>query len=329
MKILAKRLAVTVLALTVALLLASCGKRNSAPAEENPVHAGEETEASRQQESGGHEAAAESTVIDPAEAAANGIETAKVAAGTLAQELEVQGGLGAIDGSVAQVTARYPGRIQALRANVGDTVRAGQPLAAIDSNLSLSTYAVSAPISGVVLSRQAQRGGGAAEGQVLFEIGDYRKVWADLNLFGEQIRQVSSGAPVTLIRLYDGATAQTTIERVLPGTFAASQSAIARATLDNADGQWRPGMAVTARIVTARREAARVLPLAALQTMDGHEAVFVRSGDIYTARAVRTGARDATHVEILEGVETGEDVVVAQSYLVKADIEKSGASHEH
>ena len=88
-------------------------------------------------------------------------------------------------------------------------------------------------------------------------------------------------------------------------------------------------VAVTARITIDRRDAALVLPLAALQTMDGHEAVFVRNGDTYTARAVKTGARDATHVEVLEGVKAGEEVVVAQSYLVKADIEKSGASHEH
>lgn len=321
MKILAKSLSATTLALTISLLLASCGKQDPAPAVE---------EKAASAEGGEHEEeAAESTVIDKAEADANGIKTASATAGTIAQELEVQGLLGAIDGSVAQVTARYPGRIQSLRANVGDRVKAGQSLAAIESNLSLSTYSVSAPLSGVVLSRQAQVGGGAAEGQPLFEIADLSKVWADLSLFGEQIRQVPAGAPVTLTHLYDGSAAQATIERVLPGTFAASQSAIARITLDNADGQWRPGMAVTARITTARRDAALVLPLAALQTMDGRDAVFVRSGNTYTARAVKTGARDATHVEVLEGVKAGEEVVVAQSYLVKADIEKSGASHEH
>lgn len=329
MKISAKSLLVAVLALTISPLLAGCGKSGTAPAAEGKgAPADEQAEGSREA-GGGHEEAAESTVIDKAEAEANGIAAAPAGPGTIAQELQVQGLLTTIDGRVAQVTARYPGRIRALRASVGDRVKAGQPLAAIDSNLSLSTYWVAAPLSGVVLSRQAQVGGGAAEGQPLFEIADLSRVWADLNLFGEQIRQVPAGASVTLTRLYDGNTVETTVERVLPGAFAASQSAIARAILDNADGQWRPGMAVTARITTARRDAALVLPLAALQTMDGRDAVFVRSGDTYTARAVKTGARDATRVEILEGMKAGEDVVVAQSYLVKADIEKSGASHEH
>jgi len=63
--------------------------------------------------------------------------------------------------------------------------------------------------------------------------------------------------------------------------------------------------------------------------MDGKDVVFVRSGDTYTARPVRLGARDAGKVEVLEGLTPGEQVVVEQSYVVKADIGKAGASHEH
>lgn len=85
----------------------------------------------------------------------------------------------------------------------------------------------------------------------------------------------------------------TTLERVLPGTATASQSTVARATLRNDDGLWRPGAAVKARIVVATRPAAQVVPLSALQTMDGKDVVFVRTGETYTARPVRLGARDA------------------------------------
>jgi len=79
----------------------------------------------------------------------------------------------------------------------------------------------------------------------------------------------------------------------------------------------------------ATRPAAHVVPLSALQTLEGKDVVFVRSGDTYTARPVRLGARDAGKVEVLEGLTPGEQVVVEQSYVVKADIGKAGASHEH
>ncbi|MNN69727.1 Nickel and cobalt resistance protein CnrB [compost metagenome] len=104
---------------------------------------------------------------------------------------------------------------------------------------------------------------------------------------------------------------------------------MARATVRNEDGLWRPGAAVTARIVVAMQPAEKVVPLSALQTMEGREVVFVRDGETYTARPVTLGARDASKVEVKAGLEVGEQVVVEQSYVVKADIGKAGASHEH
>ncbi|WP_455549674.1 fatty acid desaturase, partial [Dryocola clanedunensis] len=97
-------------------------------------------------------------------------------------------------------------------------------------------------------------------------------------------------------RMTDGVSQATTLERVLPGTATASQSTVARATLRNDDGQWRPGAAVKARIVVATTPAAQVVPLSALQTMDGKDVVFVREGETYTARAVTLGARDARYI---------------------------------
>ncbi|MFI8720010.1 efflux RND transporter periplasmic adaptor subunit [Stenotrophomonas sp. NPDC077464] len=308
------------------LALAGCAKEApTAPASPDDGH-GEpgHTEAGED-----HDDASDSTTIPAAMAEQSGIRVAPVAAGTIADEHDVQGLLTPVDGRVAQVMARFPGPIRSLRANVGDTIKAGQVLASIESNLSLTTYTVSAPISGVVLARQAQVGGVAGEGTPLFEIGDLSTLWVDLHIFGNDTQHITAGVPVTVSRMTDGVTQATTLERVLPGTATASQSTVARATLRNDDGLWRPGAAVKARIVVATRPAAQVVPLSALQTMEGKDVVFVRTGETYTARAVRLGARDANQVEVLEGLTLGDEVVTEQSYVVKADIGKAGASHEH
>ena len=269
------------------------------------------------------------TKIAAKAAQAAGIQVAPAGPGEIADEHEVQGLLTPIDGRIAQVTARFPGPVRSVRAGVGDQVRAGQALATVESNLSLTTYTVTAPIGGVVLARQAQVGGVAGEGTPLFEIGDLSTLWVDLHIFGNDTQHITAGVPVTVSRMTDGVSQATTLERVLPGTATASQSTVARATLRNDDGQWRPGAAVKARIVVATTPAAQVVPLSALQTMDGKDVVFVRQGDTYAARAVTLGARDAGRVEVLSGLTVGEDVVVEQSYVVKADIGKAGASHEH
>ena len=270
------------------------------------------------------------TVIPAAIAARSGLRVVPAVAGVIADEHEVQGLITPVEGRVARVTARYPGPVRALRANVGDRVRAGQALATIHSNLSLTSYSVDAPIAGIVLARNASVGELAGEGAPLFEIADLSTVWVDLHVFGADAAHLAPGHAVTVSRMGDEKRAiRTTIDRILPGTATASQSTIARASLPNPDGLWRPGSAVQARVTVDETPVALAVPLAALQRMDDADVVFVREGERYLPRKVKPGRRDARNVEIVSGLRAGERVVVEQSFLVKADIEKAGASHGH
>lgn len=316
------------LALGACALLSACGRSAEPPA---IVSQASSTQAHAEDGAHADEAGqADATIIPPRIATDSGIRVAPAAAGTIADEHEVQGLLTPVDGRIAQAVARFPGPVRSLRANVGDPVLAGQALASIESNLSLTTYSVHAPISGVITARNAQVGGAVGEGAPLFEIADLSTLWVDLHIFGRDTQHITAGVPVTVTRMTDGVSQTTTLERVLPGTATASQSTVARAVLHNRDGLWRPGAAVKARIVVASTLAALVVPLAALQTMEGREVVFVRTGqDTYTAHAVELGARDAAQVEVLSGIAVGDAVVIAQSYVVKADIGKGSAEHEH
>ena len=215
------------------------------------------------------------------------------------------------------------------RLTIGWAPGAGQMLATIESNLSLSTYSVAAPISGVVVERSASVGGLAGEGAPLFEVADLSTLWVDLHIFGRDAGHIEAGVPVTVSRLSDGVSEQTTLERLLPGTATASQSTIARASIRNADGRWRPGSAVKARITVDRAAVDLVVPVTALQTAEDQDVVYVQQCDVYRTRPVKLGRRDAERVEVLEGLKAGERVVVAQSFLIKADIEKSTVEEEH
>lgn len=313
-------------ALTLSVLLGACG--GAKPAGE-PGHEDESQAEAGGHEEEGHEEAMDRTTIAAKVAQDAGIRVAPAAAGVIADEHEVQGLLTPVEGRVAKVMARFPGPIRTLRANVGDRVWAGQPLATIESNLSLTTYTVPAPISGVVLARNASIGTVAGEGAALYEIADLSELWVDLHIFGADAQHITAGVPVLVTRMSDGVTAETTLERVLPGTATASQSTVARATIRNLDGLWRPGSAVKARVTVDHQPVNLVVPLGALQTAGEDDVVYVRRGDTYVTRPVRGGRRDAQRVEIVSGLKAGEQVVVEQSFLVKADIEKSTAEHEH
>lgn len=257
-----------------------------------------------------------------------GIRTAKVAAGVIREEHEVQGLLTPVEGKHARIVARFPGPVRKVNVSIGDRVSAGQVLAVIESNISLSNYNVTAPFSGTVLARNVAAGDLASD-QALFEIADLNKLWVDLHLFGADAQNIRAGLPVQVTRLSDNATISTQLERVLPGTATASQSTVARAILDNADGQWRPGAAVRASVTVTEKPVAMSVPLAALQKFRDWDVVFIRAGDYFEIRPLSLGLRDAKNIEVLDGLKLGDNIVIEQSYLVKADIEKSGASHDH
>lgn len=324
----------------LALTLSACGGSAEAPAADagkaDAAHADEASDEHRHGEGeAGHgdkgeaEEEAESTAIPAAIAQRSGIVVAAAGPGTIADEHEVQGLVTPLEGRIANITARYPGPVRSLRANVGDRVKAGQTLATVDSNLSLTTYAIASPITGVVLARNASVGEVAVEGTTLFEVADLSTLWVDLHVFGADASHLRPGVPVSVMRMGEEQGVETTLDRILPGTATASQSTVARASIANADGLWRPGSAVRARVTVEQQPVSLAVPLTALQRMDERDVVFVREGERYIAKPVRIGRRDARRMEVLSGLRAGEQVVVEQSFLIKADIEKSGASHEH
>ena len=300
------------------LVLSACGG-----AGDESAKFAEEAEEQEEEEAG----PSDRTSIEGEVAEESGIRTAPIAAGVIRDEREVQGVLTPIEGRYARIVARFPGPVRSVTVGVGDAVSAGQVLAVIESNESLSDYTVTAPLAGTVLARNVTVGDLAGE-TPLFEVADLSRLWAELHLFGGDVESLDAGMPIAIARLSDGASVDTVVDRILPSTAAASQTAIARATVTNGDGRWRPGSAVRALITVSERQAALVAPLTALQSMQGSEVVFVREGEEYFVRPVTLGERDGRSVEILDGVVMGEEIVVEQSYLIKANIEKSMVEEE-
>ena len=303
-----------VVVLSLGLWLTACSSSTTEPPKLDEAHASE----------GGAEEgkSPNRTTIKAAVAEESGIRTAKIGPGTIRDEHDVQGLLTPVEGRFARVVARFPGPVRMVHVAVGDRVAAGQTLAIIESNASLSSYAVTAPFAGTVLARNVTVGDLAGV-QPLFEIADLSKLWVDLHLFGADAEHIRAGLPVDVERLSDGARLSTVIDRILPGTATASQSTVARATVQNADGRWRPGSAVRARVTVSEQSAALVAPLTALQSMEGKDVLFVRHGDEYEVHPVKLGQRDGRQVEVLDGVKAGDEIVVEESYLIKANIEKS------
>lgn len=268
------------------------------------------------------------TVIPAAAAREAGIISAKVGPGEIVESAIVNGLVVARPGAEARVTVRFPGVVRRIEADIGDRVVKGQVLAAIESDASLAEYAVRAPIAGIVVAREA-RLGEAATGAPLFTVVDLDSLSVELRLFGAEATGVKSGARVRIRSSAEEEAEVTTIMRISPAYETTSQSVLAQALLDNRQRRWFPGMAVQAAIDLRSAAATLSVPTSALQTFWDWDVVFIRVGDIYEVRPVTLGRRGEEFVEILSGIQPGDEIVVEQSYLIKADIEKSGAVHDH
>lgn len=268
------------------------------------------------------------TTIAARAAAAAGIETAAVGAAPLRETIALHGRLVAPADRLYRVAARYAGIVQSVAVSVGDSVAAGDVLAIVENSDSLQRYAIKAPAAGRVLERRVNPGD-AAGGEPLLVIADLSRLWVELAAFPADLERLAAGQPLLLRDLYGGRSAEAAIEQIAPTVAPLGQAAVVRGTLDNRDGRWRPGQQVSAAVVVAAVEAPLAVRAEAIQRSGDRDVVFVRYGETYEARPIRTGRRDGAFVEVLAGLVPGMEYVVRNSFLVKADAFKSGASHSH
>jgi len=292
------------------------------------VQAGADHDHKHEQEENpaGHDEHAGATRIDSHAAQSAGIATEAAAAAKIHDTLELFARVELLPQNRYRVAARYAGIVQSVNVNVGDRVTAGDVVATIENSDTLQNYAVKAPASGVVLRRFGNRGEAAGKKPLLL-IADLSTVAIDMSVFASDRARLIEGQTVIVHDLPDKKTAAARIDQI--AATADNNVTHVHASLPNTGNQWRVGDAVRATVQIAGFDVAVAVRATAIQDFRGSEVVFVQSGEHYQARELKTGRRDADHVEVLEGIAAGEIYVSSNSYLVKADILKSDASHDH
>jgi len=262
---------------------------------------------------------------DVADAAGMNVEDAGPA--TIREGVTVYGRVVSDPENVSHVSARFDGVIREVRASIGESIEKGATLAVIEANDSLNDYTIKAPISGTVINRHANPGE-TTDSRSLFTIVDTSSVWAELAVFPSDRTRVQVGAPVT-VRTAIGDISMDGEIALLSPVAGANQSVTARVRLENSEGLFAAGMYLTGEIEVAQYEVPLAVKRSGLQTFRDFTVVYALIGDEYEVRMLDLGRQDATWVEVLGGLDTGTTYVTTNSYVVKADIEKSGASHDH
>ena len=226
-----------------------------------------------------------------------------------------------------EVKARFPGIVRAVSVQQGQRVRRGQTLVLVEGNESMRTYPVTAPFDGVVLARHTNIGD-VADGNALVELADMSDVWVELRAIGTDADRLTPGQEVAITSATGENKAYGKIDTLLP-VASFGQSVIARVAIPNEGGKWRPGMTISANVTVAARDVPLAVKESGLQRFRDFIVVFAQVGETYEVRMLELGDRDGEFAELLGGLKPGTRYVAEQSYLIRADIEKSGASHDH
>jgi len=193
-------------------------------------------------------------------------------------------------------------------------------------------YALRAPFGGTLIEKHIAIGESIDESAKLFTIADLSSIWVDMVVSQESISLVGVGYPV-IVNMPDKTMAETKIEFIAAIIDPATRTALARATLANPDGQFRPGTFVDVGIRIPTKEETVIIPKDSVQSVNDHPCVFVWTKAAFEIREVKTGYADATNIEILSGLKTGEAVASVNAFHLKAEASKNGSgptcSHGH
>ena len=255
------------------------------------------------------------------------LELEHVSSARISTKVRLLGSIVPLENKTAHLSARFAGIAHEVKKNLGDSVREGEPLAVIESNQSLQPYTLSSPISGMITKRHITKGELLADSAPLFEILDLSSVFAELFAFPPDISRIRVGQRALIGG--GGKQQPAAVSYISPVTDETSRARVVRVLLENLTGTYSPGEFVSAEIAVEETEVSLAVKTSALQTINNEQIVFVKEGDTLEARPVVTARTDGEYAEIVSGLTANTEYVAGKTFLLKAELGKGAAHHDH
>ena len=255
------------------------------------------------------------------------IATDFVGPSTFHETVEVYGKLTLPADATSTVYARFDGLVQKVHVKLGDSVKKGQLLLTVESNESLQSYKVLAANKGIV-TNVSVTSGEQSKGRSLLQITNDEILIAELAVFPKDLPNVHLGAKTTLtINGVEDKQVSNIDSRILK--VRDDQAKLFRVVVNNTNSTLSEGSFVSAAIEIGLYDVAMAVQRSGLQSFRDFTVVYAKVGDEYEVRMLELGRAVGEEIEVLSGISLGTEYVTENSYILKADVEKSGASHDH
>lgn len=204
----------------------------------------------------------------------------------------------------------------------------GTSSSSISNGGSLTRLEIRSPINGTVTEKNVAMGQVLKEDATIFTLTNLDTVWVEAVIPAKELGQIKVGQKATISATAFEASTSGKVSYV--GSVVGDQtlSAMARLVVPNTKGMWYPGLPVNLVVQSAAVNTPVVVANEAIQSVNEVSSVFIKVGDQFELRPVELGRNNGKFTEILKGLRAGETYVSKNSFLMKAELGKSSASHD-
>ncbi|HSE42604.1 MAG TPA: efflux RND transporter periplasmic adaptor subunit, partial [Acidobacteriota bacterium] len=206
---------------------------------------------------------------------------------------------------------------------------AGIPSSKVESSNQLSTHLIRSPIAGAIIEKNVATGQAVQSMDKLFVVADLSSLYAEITIPAQMIGAVRQGQKVRVVSDVLNTAVEGQLTYVGPLLGEKTRSSKGRVLISNTTGNWKPGVFVKVFVVQEEARVPLAVKISGLQTFRDWNGVFLAVGNTFEIRPLELGRRDEEWVEVLSGISPGDRYVTENSFVVKADVEKSGATHAH
>jgi len=258
-----------------------------------------------------------------------GIEVAMAGPSEMRESINLTGEINAATNRIAHLSPRFSGIVKEVRKITGDQVKKGEVIAIIESNESLVKYKLTSAISGTVIDMHMTIGENITDNTHSVTVADLSVVWASLRIYQEDLFSIKKGQHASIEA--GGGQLETIgeISYISPVVDEETRTSVARVVLDNKEGQWKPGMFITAQVFTEAKAVELAVPKTAVMLFEGKQVVFVKDHDVFRPQPVTLGHRGPDMVEVVSGLTRGQEYISRGAFLLKAELQKGAFGHGH
>ena len=191
-------------------------------------------------------------------------------------------------------------------------------------------FPIYATVSGTVSEKMASEGDYVKQGQPLLKVSNLNSVWAEFDGYENQISQFRKGQKIKIVsNAYPNETFDAEVSFIDPVLSTQSRTVVVRTTLNNKDGKLKPGMFVKGKIENSTIKATKefTIPASAVMWTGERSLVYIKTNPnepIFQMREITLGTRNGDTYEVLEGLNTGDEIVTNGTFTVDAAAQLQG-----